>query len=154
SVVMVSDMWVADGVPPRQAAVDHPLLELQGTYGSWDVYTVNVPTSMATRGDAMPAGIGWSNHKIEATFENSAGPVLVRQNAFPRWEATVNGEPAKITRTDAGYMEIETPDGPAEVILEYETTAMDWVARAMSMSGLVGVVAFGLRGQRLVRTGE
>ncbi len=154
SVVMVSDMWVADGVPPRQAAVDHPLLELQGTHGSWDVYTVNVPTSIATRGDAMPASIEWSSHKIEAAFDNSAGPVLVRQNAFPRWEATVNGEPAKITRTDAGYMEIETPDGRAEVILEYETTAMDWVARAMSMSGLVGVVAFGLRGQRLVRTGE
>ena len=153
-VVMVSDMWVQSGVPPREAAANNPLLELQGSFGSWDIYTVDVPTSIATREGEVPESVAWSNQRIEMSFDAGVGPVTVRQNAFPRWQAEVNGEPADITRTADGYMEIKVPDGPAEITLEYGVTALDWAARAMSVAGVAGLVWFGWRGKPLVRSQE
>lgn len=151
-VVMVSDMWVQSGEPPKQAAAGNPLLEHQGSFGSWDVYTVTIPTSIATRGGEVPAEVEWSNQKIEMTFEDGSGSVIVRQNAFPRWAAFVNGEPARINRTDGGYMEIELPNGPAEITLDYGITLTDWTARVMSIAGIAALTVFGWRGQGLIRS--
>lgn len=153
-VVMVSDMWVPSGVPPKQAAADHPLLSPQGSFGAWDIYTVDLPTSIATRGDTVPADVTWSNQRIDITFADGSGPVVVRQNWFPRWQADVNGEPAAITREDSGYMSIEVPDGGAEITLHYGVTTLDWIARAMSVVGVVGVGLFATRGNRLQGKGE
>lgn len=153
-VVMVSNMWVPGGVPPRQAAMESQLLEPQGSFGSWDVYTVDLETSMVTREGDVPSAINWSNQQIEMTFEDGSGSVIVRQNAFPRWHAEVNGEPARINRTEAGYMEIEVPDGPAQITLQYGVTVMDWTARAMSVAGVIGVAWFGFRGRFIVQSRE
>lgn len=153
-VVMVSDMWVSSGTPPKVAAADSPILELQGSFGAWDIYSVRTPASLATRNGEMPDEVHWTNHKIEMTFPDGSGSVIVRQNAFPRWHAEVNGDPARITRTSAGYMEIEVPDGPAEITLEYGVTVLDWIARASAVTGVIGVGWFGWKGGTLVTSRE
>lgn len=150
-VVMVSDMWVPSGIPPKEAAADHPLLEHQDSFGAWDVYIVDVPTSIVTRGESVPDEVTWSNQQIDMTFEDGEGDVTIRQNWFPRWQAEVNGEPADISRLDSGYMSIQVPDGPADITLTYGVTGLDWAARAMSVSGLVGLVLFAFRGSVLSR---
>lgn len=150
-VVMVSDMWVPNGIPPKQAAADHPLLEFQERFGAWDVYVVTIPTSIASRGDALPNEVAWSSQRIEIDFDGGEGKVVVRQNWFPRWQAEVNGEPATISRTDAGYMAIDVPAGPARITLTYGVTGIDWIARAMSVSGFIGLGIFAVRGGRLSR---
>ena len=150
-VVMVSDMWVPYGDPPRQAATSNPLLEHQGQFGGWDVYTVDVSASLATRGNEIPTEIAWSNHKIEVSFAQGDDSVTVRQNWFPRWQAEVNGEPASVSRTDAGYMTIEVPPGPVQVTLTYGVTSLDWTARGLSVMGLLGLGLFAFRGGTLIQ---
>ena len=145
-VVMVSDMYVPSGVPPRQAAARSDLLELQGTFGGWDIYSVKNSSSLATRGEELPQEIHVGNQEIRATFPDGSGDVVVRQNWFPRWQAEVNGEAAEIERDSAGYMRIEVPDGDVEVVLTYGVTNVDWAARAASALGVLGTGIFAWRG--------
>lgn len=148
-VVMVSDMWVPSGVPPRQSATSSDLLEFQGSFGSWDIYTVKQATSIASRGAELPAVVEWSNQSIEIQFDGGTGPVTVRQNWFPRWQAEVDGEPVAITRDSSGYMMIDVPDGAVHLTLTYGVTGLDWIARGMSVIGLVGTGLLAFRGRGL-----
>lgn len=152
-VVMVSDMPVADGIPPRQAAANTPSLELVESFGSWDVYRVLPQASIATRGDALPESVRVQNGRITASFPEGTGDILVRQNWFPRWNAIVNGKPASVARSPEGYMLIGAQDGAVEFVLEYGVTTSDWIARAASVTGVIGTALFAWRGSRL-RTGE
>lgn len=146
-VVMVSNMPVSSGMPPKQAAESSNLLQHRGSIGAWDVYEVKTPTSLATRGESLPSAIDWSNQRIEIAFDDGSGSVLVRQNWFPRWQAEVNGESVEITRSESGYMDIDAPDGAVTVTLTYGVTGLDWTARAMSVAGLVGLIGFAWRGR-------
>jgi hypothetical protein len=150
-VVLVSDMWVPSGVPPRDSARTNPRLEPVATFGAWDVYTVADPSSIVTHGDALPTEIDVTNHDIRASFDDGDGTVVVRQNWFPRWTATVNGEPVEITRRDDGFMELQVPPGPLEVHLTYGVTALDWAGRAASVAGIVLLAAGIWRGPALLR---
>jgi hypothetical protein len=136
-IVVVSDMWVPYGVPPRESARTNPRLTHVETFGAWDVYTVADPTSLMTDGDEMPTSIMIDNEEITARFEDGDGTILIRQNWHPRWTATVNGEPADIVRRDDGYMEIHMPPGPADVRLEYAVMGVDLAARTASVAGVV-----------------
>ena len=149
-VVMVSDMWVSDGTPPKESAAQNELLQLEGSFGGWDVYSVTTDTNIATRGEDLPTVVAWSNQKITMTFDDGVGPVVVRQNWFPRWEAEANGETVSVTRTDAGYMELSVPDGPVEITLTYGVTGLDWAARATSILGVCGVAVLAFRGQLIL----
>lgn len=148
-VVMVSDMWVSSGPSPRNAAAENELLVYVGTWGSWDVYTVVDPGSTVTRGDDTPVSVSVENERIEATFADGSGEIIVRQNWFPRWQATVNEKTVEITRTDDGYMSIAVPDGAVDLVLTYEVTAVDWAARAASVLGVAGTLLFAARGRSL-----
>ncbi|HLU35191.1 MAG TPA: hypothetical protein VKZ61_05425 [Thermomicrobiales bacterium] len=150
-VVAVSDMWVPSGAPPRESARNNPRLTFVETFGAWDVYTVNQPTAIVTNGDTLPAEISVGNHEIRARFDDGDGNILVRQNWFDRWTATVNGAPAEIVRRPDGYMEIVAPPGAVDVRLEYSLTGLDWVGRSASVAGvlLLGVAAW--RGPTLFR---
>lgn len=148
-VVMVSDMWVPSGPSPRNAAAENELLQYVGTWGSWDVYTVVDPGTTVTRGDAAPESVSIDNERITATFPDGSGDILVRQNWFPRWQATVNGKSVEITRTDDGYMSISVPDGTVDLVLTYGVTGVDWLARAASVLGVAGTLLFTVRGRSL-----
>lgn len=151
-VVMVSDMWVPSGTPPRQAAAESDLLRYVGGFGSWDVYTVIEPGYVVSRGDNAPASVSVTNQRIEATWDEGRGEVVIRQNWFPRWQAEVNGERVPIERTEDGYMRITVPDGPATLSLTYAVTGLDWIARAASVMGLAGTLVFAFAGRRIRST--
>lgn len=153
-VIVVSDMYVASGLPPRTAARTNPMLQSVGSFGAWDVYTVNLTTSIVTRGDAVPDSLEYTNQRIEATFDDSSGDIVVRQNWFPRWQAEVNGEQVEIERSSDGYMLIPAPDGPVELTLVYGVTGLDWIARAGSVAGVVGLIIFTWKGRPLVTKRE
>lgn len=148
-VVMVSDMWVPSGTPPRQAAAESDLLTHVGSYGSWDVYAVIDPGHVVSRGDAAPDTVVVTNQRIEATWSEGAGEIVIRQNWFPRWEARVNGKVVPIERTEDGYMRVQTGDGPASLTLDYTVTGLDWMARGASVIGVAGTLVFAFAGRRL-----
>jgi hypothetical protein len=150
-VVMVTDMGVPYGVPPRESARSNPRLTFSETFGEWDVYTVNDPTSLVTNGDSLPAEISIGNQEISARFEEGGGTVIVRQNWFPRWKATANGEAVDIVRRDDGYMELAVPPGAVEVRLEYAVTGLDWVGRIASAGGAIALGGAIWRGPGLLR---
>lgn len=145
-VVMVSEMYVPSGIPPRQSAARNNALELQGSFGGWDIYTVREPVSIATRGDALPESVSVGNHELHASFAGGSGDVVIRQNWFPRWQAEVNGEQVDIQRDETGYMRIAVPDGAVDVVLTYSVTGVDWLSRAASTLGVLGTVVFAWRG--------
>ena len=145
-VVLVHDMWVPSGPTPRQTARQSDLLDPVGSFGGWDVYAVKQPGAVATRGQTLPDEIQVDNQEIRATFPDGSGDILIRQNWFPRWSAEVNGEPARIERDESGYMRIAVPDGSAELVVTYGVTVTDWVSRAASVAGGIGLIAFAWRG--------
>jgi hypothetical protein len=150
-VVVVTDMGVPYGVPPRESARSNPLLTFDESFGEWDIYTVNDPSSLITNGDSLPTEISIGNQKISARFDDGEGTVLVRQNWFPRWEATANGEAVDIIRRDDGYMELRVPQGAVDVHLEYGVTGLDWMGRAATVAGLAALGAGIWLGPRLLR---
>jgi hypothetical protein len=143
--VVITD--IADrstGADARQAASRSPDLQRVETIGGWDVYTVRDPVGLATRDGRAPASVrvAGDGETIRVTFaDGRAGTVKVRQNWFPRWEATVNGESVPVVRGKDGYMEIAVPAGSAEIVLRYGVTGADIAARLVAaMSALLVVV--------------
>lgn len=159
-VVVVTDMWVPAGEPPRVSARSNPRLTHVETFGAWDVYAVAEPTSLVVSGESLPEDISVDNHLVTATFDDTDGTVTVRQNWYPRWSATVNGTPVELVRRDDGYIDLDVPAGPVELRLEYRVTGLDTVARMASVTGLVMLALGAWRGPALLhrisvpRTGE
>ena len=116
--------------------------------GDWGVYTVDDPTTLASLADSRAQEIDVSPHRIEATFPDSnGGGVVVRQNWFPRWQATINGQEVPIERRDDGYMQVQAPAGTIDLQLTYGVTGVDWLTRLAVAAGIVviAVVAWSQR---------
>jgi hypothetical protein len=151
SVVLVTDMFVSQGEAPRAAARTNPNLAFDTTVGAWDIYRVRQPTAIVTNGGALPASIAVNNERITARFDDGDGTIVVRRNWFPRWKATVNGESVEIDQRSDGYMEVHVPAGAATVELRYAVTAVDWAARAASLTGVIVLLIAIVFGGRLER---
>lgn len=143
--VIVTDMYVDPGVvPPRQAARTAPTLSPVATFGAWDLYRVLEPGSIITLDSQQPVSVRIANERITARFAEPGETITLRQNWYPRWQATVNDQPAEITRRDDGYMDIAVPantNGPVTVIVSYSVTGLDWISRSLSVLGIGGTVA-------------
>jgi hypothetical protein len=134
----------ATGADARRAAAASRELERVDTVGAWDVYAVRDPAGLATLDGKSPASLRVSEdgETIRLRFEGAEpGTVKVRQNWFPRWQATVNGERVPIERGDDGYMEIATDGGDVEVVLRYGVTVADTAARVVAAISAVAIVA-------------
>ncbi|MGH2550307.1 MAG: hypothetical protein ACRDHN_13010, partial [Thermomicrobiales bacterium] len=119
--------------------------------GAWyDVYTVNSPTPIVTAGSEPASTIDVTNQTITASGTSDGSPIVVRQNWFPRWEATVNGNSAAITKRADGYMEIAVPAGDYELRVEYVVTNLDWFGRFLFVAGAISLIPL-LLGSRLNR---
>jgi hypothetical protein len=132
------------GTNARGTATASEPLEPVGTSGAWDVYTVSAPVPLATLGGERPTSISVSDdgETIRAVFEGGEpGTITVRQNWFPRWEATVNGEPADVERDERGYMAIPSGGGDVTLELRYATTVADIVARVLAVASAAVVIA-------------
>jgi hypothetical protein len=129
-----------DGASVRSRASRSPALDHEATVGAWDVYRVAAPTGMATL-NGTPADetvVSGDFERIRLSFADSdPGTVLVRQNWFPRWTATVNGTSVPVERGASGYLAIEAGGGPLVIELEYSVTTTDTIARGMSLISMV-----------------
>lgn len=148
-VVMITDMPVPSGLPPRETARTNPLLEFSTSIGAWDIYKVIEPTSVITNGESLPNQIEIGNQQLSATFSNGGGPVVIRRNWFPRWQASANGVQVEVARRDDGYMEFKVPAGPVRIEVWYAVTTLDHIARLAVVIGIAGTGVFALRGRGL-----
>jgi hypothetical protein len=133
-----------DGASARSRAARNTALNREATVGAWDVYRVSSPTTGLATINGAPAdktAVSGDFERIVLSFEDSEpGTLLVRQNWFPRWTATVNDEPVPVERGESGYLAIEVNGGPMEIELEYSVTTMDTIARGASMVSMVVIV--------------
>lgn len=130
------------------------LLRSDSEHGAWAVYDVLAPSSIATLDGDLPEQLEFSSDRdsISMSFANAqAGSILVRQNWFPRWMATINGERVDVTRADNGYIEIASNGGEVEVELTYALTSLDIVARGVSAAGIATMVTILIIGVTPIR---
>jgi len=122
----------------REAAAMSTLLRplRQGVY---DVYSVIDPVTTVTFGDQNAASLAFGNQRVEAIANPSSAPVIARVNWYPRWEATVDNERVEVDYLHDGYLGI-TPAGPlSRAQLVYAVQPLDWVARGLSLVGVIGL---------------
>ncbi len=109
----------------------------QDDAAGYAVYRVqdSVPVVTSDAGTTVESNIG--NGRITATVEGNAGTVTIRETWFPRWEATVDGKSADITRDASGQMRIEVPAGRVALEVVYGVDALDILGRVGSIIGLL-----------------
>jgi uncharacterized membrane protein YjjB (DUF3815 family) len=116
----------------RESAEAAPFLE-QTRAGTYDVYLVSNPTSLATLGSAnAPSSI--DDEAISVSGIQAGGAVVVRENWFQRWQATVDGEAVAVVHRPDGYMEVTVPPGSESVVFHYERTTLDWIALIVALA--------------------
>jgi hypothetical protein len=123
--------------------------------GLYRVYEVVEPATVVTVESGTVENLTVNDQRITARGTASGGPVRVRVNWFPRWQAAVDGRSSPIERTPDGYMAVDVPNGEFELVLVYSTTWWDWLARATSITGVVlllGLVAHPIRRIRSIRS--
>jgi hypothetical protein len=88
----------------------------------------------------------------------SAGPayLLVSENWYPDWHATVDGKAAPVHRGDYAFLSVALPPGAREVRLDFASRAY---SRGKLISGVallatLGLFAATVVGKRLGRTGD
>lgn len=114
----------------------------------YDVYAVVEPTSLVTVDGQRAPLVDDAGNRIKVSTDGLAGPMVVRTNWFPRWQATADGDKIKILHRPDGYMEVDVPPGTQSVTLTYAVTRLDWLARLLAIvaaAGVVGLVASRLR---------
>ncbi len=138
-VVVVTN--VMNATPdPRFAARSNPNLILASESDSWDIYTVRNGVPIITNGTTVPSTVKIDNERIAASFSEGTGDITIRRNWFPRWHATINGSAVPITRTADGYMKVAAPPGNAELLLTYDVSGADWIARLCAAVGVAAVI--------------
>lgn len=143
AVVITDIADQATGANARDVARRSVDLDLAVTVGSWDVFAVSEPTTIATLNGAAADTVEVSDdlESITVSFTGAdPGTVLVRQNWFPRWEAEVNGEPVGVARAENGYLAVATQGGDIELRLSYGVTSTDVVARLASGTSVLVVL--------------
>lgn len=154
--VVVTDLNDQNGTTSaRMEAMSSSLLQDVDSRGSWDVYLVGNPVSLATlEGEnADRIEVSPDNETITIQFADAEpGMLRVRQNWFPRWTASVNGAAVAVSRADEGYMSVPIADaGDVDVELRYTVTALDVIARVVSGLAIAFCLLFFLIPIGLVR---
>lgn len=124
----------------RQDAASSPHLTAIRS-GISDVYLVDEPVGIVSVSPGlMRSEIG--NQEISASNEGAADTFVVRHNWFPRWIASIDGEPAVITKRPDGYFDVASDQPGSELVVTYRTDVWDWFARVSLISG--GVVCLAI----------
>jgi hypothetical protein len=85
---------------------------------------------------------------LRATAPDGGAALIVREQAFPGWEARIDGTKVPITTTPAGFMQLELPAGAHDVVLDYTRhTPARRAGLVVSTLTLALLAAWGLRGQ-------
>ena len=118
--------------------------------GGYAVYRVaGEPTIVAAPPGSTVMATWQGGQRVAATVDGDGGELTIHQTWFPRWEATVDGEPTDVRRGPDGQIRLTVPAGTVSVIARYGTDGWDWLFRAMSALGLVALLGItaGWRGR-------
>ena len=108
-----------------------------------------LPAGIALRPTQQPAVVNWlkrSNNE-QRIHVNADAPVLlvVLDNYYKAWKATVNGQETPILRANHTFRAIPVPAGPHEVVMRYDAS---YIAPWAMLSGftllLLMIAAFGM----------
>jgi hypothetical protein len=126
--------------PTRDTAARSPLLG-RVREGVYDVYSVIDPVTGVTFGEQNAVSVEIGNQRIEASSARSGSPVTVRVNWHPRWDTTGESGRVDVERLSDGSIEITPAEPLSRAALVYSVQPLDWVARGLSLAGLVGLAA-------------
>jgi hypothetical protein len=108
-------------------------------------------TTTATLGGANVSS-RIDDESIRVSGIGAGGTVTVRENWFPRWQASVDGVDVLVVHRPDGYMDITVPAGANELVLRYQATALDWVARAVALLAALIAIAILVRARPTARS--
>ena len=92
----------------------------------------------------------YKNQRVSLAAELScAGVLVLSDNWFPGWEATLDGRPAPILQADGALRAIAVPAGRHRVEMRYSPASIRW-GGAVSFGTFLGVGAMLLRRRRYV----
>jgi hypothetical protein len=77
----------------------------------------------------------------------TATEVVLKEDDFPDWHATLDGRPVQIWPAGPGMMAVLLPNhrrGPITVTFRYQLSAMEWGSAGISLATVAAVVLFGL----------
>ncbi len=142
AVVITDTQDRTTGANARVVASQAAHLDVVDTIGAWDVMTVQDPVPLASLNGVAPDSIGVSEDGETVTLgfaDRLPGTVIVRQNWFPRWEATIDGRPVAVDRAPNGYMQIETDGGSFELRVTYAVVRTDTAARLATVVSAIAI---------------
>lgn len=119
-----------------QFAAASPLLEPISQGAAYNAYLVKDPTPIITTGSSAPTSTSIENQGFSADFSQSATTFEIRRNWFPRWTATVDGNPASIAKDDNGYMVVTSAIPGTHVEVVYGVDGWDWLGRVLLLIGI------------------
>ncbi|MEO7218077.1 MAG: YfhO family protein [Gemmatimonadaceae bacterium] len=112
------------------------------------------PVDAAPAVTALPAPTGIVAHfdsyapgKMSVTLDRDApvgSALVVAENYYPGWSATVDGKPAKIGRAQYSMIGVELPAGARKIDLTFTSSSYEtgklitWIAILIALAGLVG----------------
>lgn len=94
------------------------------------LYPESTSISVAPLGDTLPASLAratvaeWSPGAMRITLEGqnpAASYLVVAENWYPDWRASVDGQPAAVHRADHTLLSVVLPPGAREVTLKFES---------------------------------
>lgn len=121
------------------AAAASPLLEPIQRGAFYSTYLVRDPTSMVTATGTETTSVSIGNQEISAAVAAPATTFEVRRNWYPRWQATVDGNSAEISKDENGYMVVTASTPGTHLEVTYAVDWMDWLGRLLLVAGLAGV---------------
>ena len=79
----------------------------------------------------------------------SRGLLVLSENYYPGWRATIDGQSAPIYRVDSGLRGLVVPRGHSRVVLRYAPASVYWGGLLTSVAFLGTLVAIWLRKRRV-----
>jgi hypothetical protein len=131
-------------------AVEYPLeapgLELAATFGDTRVYRNRLAHPRAwvegQGGDDSATLVAWSPNHLEIAARGP-GKLVLSEVAFSGWEATIDGQPARIDTAYTVLRALDLGPGSHRVRLDYRPRSV-YAGAALSALGWLGLVAIGL----------
>jgi len=138
------------------------VLEYEKTTGAYGLTTINeyLPQTVLELPKDLPAAISRPKIDLPAAAIRSAQwsplgesdsvtlalPMQVRFRTFnyPGWSVSVDGKPAPLTTLRDGTFTVGVPAGEHQLSARFDETALRLAANAISLAGVMGLVAVGL----------
>ena len=106
------------------------------------------PLADGARETAQVSGVAPNRMELEVDAQ-SRGLLVLSENYYPGWRATIDGQSAPIYRVDSGLRGLVVPRGHSRVVLRYAPASVYWGGLLTSVAFLGTLVAVWLRGRRV-----